>query len=383
MTYAIGLQLVAEVRKEKMVTVTEVGRGRTRRLERRSSGFPRRLIALVAVLALLGAGCAGPAGEEAASGGGESAEGAFPVTIEHKYGSTTIEREPQRVVALGLTDVDPILALGVIPVGFIDWYGEYPKADIRNSLWPWAHELVGDAEPVVMPRNEDKFNFEAIAALRPDILIAQYTGMTREEYELASQIAPTVGPSPDFPDFETPWDVTTRRIGEALGRSERAEELIEGVKNKFAQAREAHPEFQGQSAMLVDYFEGVIYVRGPNEPHGKVLAELGFDYPAALAELIPEDNVLAELSLEQIELFDEADVLLISEFATDGEVTQHPLYLALDIVREGRVVPSVEPIEGALYWASVASLPFAIDQLVPLLAAAVDGDPATEVPVPQ
>ena len=43
---------------------------------------------------------------------------AFPVTIEHKYGSTTIEAEPQRVVSVGFAEHDGILALGVTPVGW-------------------------------------------------------------------------------------------------------------------------------------------------------------------------------------------------------------------------------------------------------------------------
>ena len=42
----------------------------------------------------------------------------------------------------------------------------------------------------------------------------------------------------------------------------------------------------------------------------------------------------------------------------------------------------MEPIEGTLDWATVAGLPFALDGLVPMLAAAVDGDPATPVAVP-
>ncbi|MEX0789962.1 MAG: ABC transporter substrate-binding protein, partial [Actinomycetota bacterium] len=173
-----------------------------------------------------------------------------------------------------------------------------------------------------------------------------------------------------------PWDDTTRRIGLALGRSDEAEELIEGVQDKFAAARQAHPEFEGKTAMLVGISDGTIYARGPKEPHGKVFAELGFGYPEQVEALIPSDNVLAELSLEQIELL-ESDVLMVGEFDTAGELTSHPLYLNLPAVREGRVVPGTEPIEGALYWASVASLPFAIDQLVPQLAAAADGNPGT------
>ncbi len=335
---------------------------------------------------LLAAGCRreapiaqpGP-GSTGLAGGGVGPR-SFPVTIEHRYGTATIPAEPQRVVALGLTDVDAILALGVKPVGFIDWYGPYPKADIRNGLWPWSHTAVGDAKPTVMPRNDDKFNFESIAALRPDLLVAQYTGMTEEEYQTASRIAPTVAQGKDFPDFEAPWDVTTGIIGRALGREARAAELVTGVKERFAAARRANPQFAGRTAMLVDFFEGTVFARGPKEPHGKVLAELGFGYPAEVAKLIPTDKVLAELSLEQLDLFDTADVVIVGGFDDQNPLLSNPLYQGLDIVRQGRVVPGTEPVEGALYWASVTSLPFAIERLVPQLTAAVDANPATAVP---
>ena len=58
---------------------------------------------------------------------------AFPVTIEHKYGETTIPEQPERVVTVGFADQDALLALGVSPVGIRDWYGEQPFA-----TWPWA-----------------------------------------------------------------------------------------------------------------------------------------------------------------------------------------------------------------------------------------------------
>jgi iron complex transport system substrate-binding protein len=35
-----------------------------------------------------------------------------PVTIAHKHGSTTIRSEPARIVTVGLTDQDALLALG-------------------------------------------------------------------------------------------------------------------------------------------------------------------------------------------------------------------------------------------------------------------------------
>ena len=51
-----------------------------------------------------------------AAAAGPAEQSAFPVTIEHKYGSTTIERAPERVVVVGLREQDPLLALGIVPV---------------------------------------------------------------------------------------------------------------------------------------------------------------------------------------------------------------------------------------------------------------------------
>ena len=90
-----------------------------------------------------------------------AADAHFPVTIPHKYGSTTIEEIPQRIAVVGLTEQDALLALGVAPVAVTDWFGGYEYA-----AWPWAQPLLGDAAPVVLDDTEG-IAFEQIAALRP------------------------------------------------------------------------------------------------------------------------------------------------------------------------------------------------------------------------
>lgn len=66
----------------------------------------------------------------------------FPVTVTHKYGDTVIPAEPQRVVVVGFTEQDILLALGVTPVATTEWYGDQPYA-----VWPWATPKLGDAKP--------------------------------------------------------------------------------------------------------------------------------------------------------------------------------------------------------------------------------------------
>ncbi|MGH3837259.1 MAG: iron-siderophore ABC transporter substrate-binding protein, partial [Pseudonocardiaceae bacterium] len=307
-----------------------------------------------------------------------SGDGRFPVTVAHKYGSTEIPAEPRRVVTVGLSDHDYLLSLGVVPVGLTDWYGDYP-----NGTWPWAADELGAAQPEVMPRNEDQINFEKVAALRPDLVIGQYSGMTETAYARLARIAPTVAQSAEFPDYGMPWEETIRVIGRALGRAERAEELVDGVEARFAAARAAHPQFQGLAAVVAEQFEpGKYVVRGPTDPRTRFLSSLGFVLPDEIAQLTG-DRGEADISAEQIGLVDQDLVVWNVGFTPElpAALAGDPLYQALAVAREGRDVFLVDKVlSGTLTWSTVLSLPLAIDQLVPMLAAAVDGDPTTKVP---
>ena len=69
---------------------------------------------------------------------------AFPVTIKHKFGETTFEKAPERVVAIGYTEQDFLLALGIKPVAVRYWYGDAP-----NAIFPWAVEAADGATPFI------------------------------------------------------------------------------------------------------------------------------------------------------------------------------------------------------------------------------------------
>ena len=135
----------------------------------------------------------------------------FPVTIEHAYGSTVVPGEPNRVVSAGYTEQDAVLALGVTPVAVTEWYGDHPYA-----AWPWAQEALGDAQPTVLSLT-DGFEFERIAGLAPDLVIATSAGMTADDYDTLSKIAPTLAHSGDHTLYFEPWDVQASAIGRSLG----------------------------------------------------------------------------------------------------------------------------------------------------------------------
>ena len=190
----------------------------------------RCLAAAPALLVLGLSACGSSAGQEpdaaADAGSVSGSDSAFPVTIEHKYGSTTIEQQPQRVVTVGLTDQDALIALGTVPVATTFWFGEHD-----GNIFPWAQQSLGDAEvPEVLGTEQE---FEQVAGLRPDLILAIYAGISRKDYDLYSEIAPVVAAPAGFVDYGTPWQQATTVIGQAVGQEAEAERLVADVEDLY------------------------------------------------------------------------------------------------------------------------------------------------------
>jgi len=303
------------------------------------------------------------------AGGEPNTAAAFPVTIEHKFGATEIPEEPERIVTVGLTDQDALLALGIVPVGTTEWFGDYPGA-----IWPWAQdelealggelpEVVGDAQAI---------QFERIAALQPDLILALFSGITEEEYELLAQIAPTAAPPGDYADYGIPWQELTRIVGRAVGQPAEAEALIEGVEEKFAQVRADHPEFQGATSIVATPYQG-IWIYGPQDLRGRLLTQLGFELPEGITEITGAEFG-GNLSMERADLLDVDVIIWLDPEDAEGELGG-PVYQSLPVHTEGREVmidSYNDPLGGATSFVSVLSLPFLLDGLVPQLADALN-----------
>jgi iron complex transport system substrate-binding protein len=316
---------------------------------------------LVSAIAVLASACSSPTATQPVAG-----DGTFPIKIEHKYGTTEITKRAERVVTLGLSDQDAVLALGIRPVGAIDWFSERPYGQ-----WPWTKDLWADKPPVVVGQRDD-YNTEKIIGRKPDLIIGLYSGMTREQYDTLSKIAPTVAQPKGYPDWAAPWQDMTRITGQALGMAGKADELISGIDARFAAVRKDHPEWTGKTISVVDPYEpGKYAVFSPTDPKARFLTELGYKVPDAIVSAAG-DRYAAEVSSERLDLAD-ADrlVFLASDPTAEERVKADKVYQGLAVAREGRAlfVPYASPpIGAAIAFNTVLSIPYAIDQLVPLLA---------------
>jgi iron complex transport system substrate-binding protein len=332
----------------------------------------RRLLTGAGALGTLGllTACGGAA-EPPATGGAPAATGPFPLTVEHSRGTTEIPAAPQRVVTVGFSDQDPVLAMGVRPVGVTDWYGDHPYA-----TWPWAQDELGDAKPMVLNRGAftgtPDYRYEEIAALDPDLIIGLYTSMDNTQYQTLSRIAPTVAPPAGYPEWGAPWDEYTRLAGRALGVPDRAEQAIAAVEAQLEAAAAANPQFEGRTGVIAERFEGgQSFVRSPNDQRSQLVAALGFTIPPEIGELAGDQDG-ATISDEQMHLLDRDLLLWNTGFSPEvrTDIERAPLYSRLKVVQAGRSVFVDDPLVSAAWtWGTVLSLPSAIDALVGRISA--------------
>ncbi|NYI71298.1 iron complex transport system substrate-binding protein [Naumannella cuiyingiana] len=315
-----------------------------------------------------------PADQQPAAG---PAGAGFPVTIEHKFGSTTIEREPQRVVLVGLTDQDTMLALGKAPVAVTDWYAD----DTPGRIYPWALDKLGDA-PLPEVLSGEEIEFERIASLAPDLILGQYAGVQQADYEKLSALAPTVVQPGNVPDYGAPWDVAAITIGRAIGKEAAARELVDGVKRQLAEAAAANG-FAGRSGAVLSAWEGM-YVYGPDDPRSQMLRELGFAFPEKLLQG-KSDRFGWALSPERTTDLNGVDLAIWT--ATPDQVAQQTggVWAKTDTAKQGRgifIEPKPADYDIAFSFVTPLSIPYVLQRLTPQLVAAIDGDPATKIPPP-
>lgn len=210
----------------------------------------------------------------------------FPVTLNHVYGSTTIEAAPKRIVTWGWGNEDAVIALGTMPVGIP--FQSYGGGE--DGVQPWIEQALaaaGGEKPAVLA-NTGEPPFEQIAALQPDLIIAAFSGITQDQYTLLSGIAPTIAYSGDA--YSATWQDVTTIVGAALGKSAEAATLIADTEQFLADEVAKYPDIPGTTFAGFNDFDGAIAVYAPLDARMRFLSGLGLVPAPSLEELSPNDG---------------------------------------------------------------------------------------------
>ncbi|WP_231606506.1 ABC transporter substrate-binding protein [Salinibacterium sp. NK8237] len=274
-------------------------------------------ISLIAAIAL--SACTSASEPQATSAPSETPAPApaFPVTLVHSQGETTIEELPERIASLGSQHTDALLALGAVPV-----VTTYP---LTRPIYEETLAELGAAVPEVLTENDDvDGTLAALAEFAPDVILAPQqisplngNVLLSDGYLRLTEVAPTVYPTASALDSEgyesaTSWREALIQVGAVLGKSADAAAQLESFDATVAALAEEHPEFSGKTIAVTRSGSGGPVLVTATSPVALILEALGFTVfdPTTIESDVSGDVVFFEP--DQAALLD-VDVLIVSD----------------------------------------------------------------------
>ncbi|BAK15420.1 ABC-type Fe3+-hydroxamate transport system, periplasmic component [Solibacillus silvestris StLB046] len=309
--------------------------------------------------------------ETTGSSNSEDSATQYPIVIKHALGETVIEEKPERVATVAWANHDVALALGVVPVGFSA--ANYGVQD-ESGMLPWTAEKLkelGEENPNIY-QDTDGIDFEAISDSNPDVILAAYSGLTQEEYDTLSEIAPVVA----YP--ETPWVITWRDQilfnAKGMGMEEEGKQLIADTEKLIQDKANEFPEIKGKKAAF-GMFNATdlskFYIYTPADPRGELLEELGMEYPESIkAQVQDESSFYIELSAENADALNDAEILIAyGDDNTLKALQADPILGKVPAIKNGTVliIPDNTPLAAAGN-PNPLSIQYTIDEYVSLIS---------------
>lgn len=250
-------------------------------------------------------------------------------TVEHAMGTTEITGTPEKIVILTNEGTEALLAMGVTPVGAVQsWLGE-----------PWYDHISDQMADVKVVGTESEVNVEAIAALKPDLIIGNK--MRQEKvYEQLKAIAPTV-----FSEtLRGDWQENFHLYAKALNREEEGKKVISDFESRITSLKDSLGDKVNQEVSVVRFMAGMTRVYYTDTFSGVIFDKLGLKHSGSVQELFtdnPDDLFMREVGKEIIPQLD-ADILFYFTYAppgdteatkTEEEWTNDSLWKNLEVVK--------------------------------------------------
>jgi iron complex transport system substrate-binding protein len=269
----------------------------------------KQLTAAAAGLVLLAtAACGSPAASTgAATTSAAAQEAGFPLTMEHTMGSTTIEAAPKRVVALDPSYIDAALLLEADLVGYVQY-----RQDPNAPFAPYLGDVADATKESVNVGTLAEPNLEKILELQPDLIVS---AKVRHEalYSQLSKIAPTIFSVSTGPT----WKENVVFLGEALGKKDKAEELVKEYEDRAAKVGAEILAKKPDATYSLIRFTGGDTARlySSNSFIGEIMADMNIPRPKDQPD--SQEEIFVPLSAEQI-LQGDAGLVMVSAFTPAG-----------------------------------------------------------------
>jgi iron complex transport system substrate-binding protein len=332
----------------------------------RKSGLLGVLVAAALTLGLTA--CSTP-GSDAAASAPDAGDG-FPVTIEHVYGETVIPAQPKRIATVAWANHEVPLALGIVPVGMSKaTWGD----DDGDGVLPWVEDKLTElgAKTPVLFDETDSIDYEAVADTNPDVILAAYSGLTKEQYETLSKIAPVVA----YPKvaWATSVDEMITMNAEAIGKAAEGEKLIEDLHAQTVAALDAHSVLKDKKVLFTtldpsDLSQISYYTTSDTRPG--FLKEAELPMPKIVTEHADSAEFYLTLSAEQADQLSDVDLFVTyGDDTTLAALQADPLLSKIPAIAAGHVavLPNATPLAASAN-PSPLSIGWGLDDYFALLA---------------
>lgn len=220
-----------------------------------------RLISIMFALIFLLAACG--SAEDASKSTGSKEEktvAAKEVTITHKYGEVTIEKNPKKVVVFDFGVLDALDTLGVEIAGL-------PQAIVPKTLEKYAGSEYANVGSLKEP------DFEALHELQPDVIFI--SARQAELYDQFAEIAPTVFVEVDYANYMPSLEKNFKLLAEVFEKEDVLDKKMNELKASI-EALNKEASASDSKALILLANEGKVSAFGPTSRYGFVHDVFGF-----------------------------------------------------------------------------------------------------------
>ena len=302
----------------------------------------RALVGSAAALAAVLAACSSEGSSASGSGGSDGGTGGGgPATIEHAFGSTEIPEQIDVVTTVAWANHEVPLALGVVPAGMAAAnFGD----DDSNGILPWVEAKLEElgAEPPVLFDESDGIDFEGVADTAPSVILAGYSGLTQEDYDTLTEIAPTI-PFPEVA-WGTSWRDMITANASGMGRAEDGAALIEELEGEIEEAVAKHPAITGKSVMFLTHVDttdlSTVNFYTAHDTRTMFFEDLGMTIAKSVQDASARtEEFSSSVSAEQADVFDDVEIIVTYGDESLVEALKgDPLLSQMPAVANGAVV---------------------------------------------
>lgn len=241
--------------------------------------------------------------------------------IHHLLGTTWVPNNPRRIIALGNSALEAVIALDLQPVGAAPWVGAGNPGDFPSYV---SGLMRGN---IIYLGDVNQPSLERILLLKPDLILGNFVEH-RGIYNQLSQIAPTVL----FDLMRTTWQEVFRSYSQALGKVREAEILINNYEKRVTKFKKIAGNRLTTKVSVLRFLPNQVRLYMKASFCGTILQDFGLARPSSQDKQKWKESI----SLESIPRAD-GDVIFLTRSDPHSRLyqkfTSNPLWQNLRAVK--------------------------------------------------